>query len=111
MRPFTAALLGLAVALPLGFANVSAHAGSDSDYHHQGQHSENGWNLNDNQGWHQQRGDAWNRDHEGWRRGSQRFGYNNGDEHHWDNNGWHHDNRHGDSNRGDRSDNRHGNND
>jgi len=136
MRPFTAALLGLAVALPLGIATVPAHADQDANGffnraqkffdqsdnqndrdNYRRDHNDNWQRSTDNDqarryGWNENgqydRGDRGDRDnaHGEWRRPGDQYGYNNGDEHRWDNNGLrneHHygDNDHADTWRGD----------
>ena len=108
MRGFTAALLGLAVALPLGVATVPAHAdqdngvwgraqqffqGNDNDAYRRGQedqwrreHAQRDWRDHDrDQAW-AQRDNGYDR---GYRRDDQRW--NNGYNNNYDNNGYHRD--------------------
>lgn len=123
MRSFTAALLGLTVALPLGIVSESAHADSNS-YYNQNHRFENGWNNQDRSDWNrrddehaqrfgwngngdqgmrgERRSDEWNRGNEGVDRGDQQFGYN-GNQHGWDNDSWRRHKGYGDNDRGNRS--------
>lgn len=109
MRSFTAALLGLAIAMPVGVATVPAHAdqndngffnlaqsffdqsGNHNDRdNYRGDHNDNWRRSGENDraqryGWNEHgRYDRGARGYDQGRRPGEQYGYNNGDEHHWD---------------------------
>jgi len=112
MRSITSALLGLAIALPVGIATVPAHADSNwlgqaQDFL-QGNHQERYNNRDERDrsdaarhdydhtyGYNRDEGD---RDNRG---GDRQYGYNNGHDHHWNNHDGDNARRFNNDNRGD----------